>query len=291
MSLPDEKKLLLSQLVDGELSADEGNRVLADVFGELTHVLGDVESARQLQALLELRRAIEPWRRQEPPKTVLALSGSTFANSQTRFARRMFSLASAGILGGILVAGGFFLRGQLGNDRSTVPWAQLPAVMVAPEQRREIARAFAFHESVAGPLSWYASDDTTIQVAPAQQGDMLPPPIAVVLRLSRDASCPLHDAIGSKTYVIVCRDRDAAVQLPSSAVAKGVRVRLLPKEMDGRITLQYAIAIDGTTTGRDEAGLAGRREVSLGQAVLGQLAMDDCLLNVEASAWVVKTSL
>ena len=49
MSLSEEKKILLSQLVDGELPVDQANQVLADVFGELTHVLGNAEAGRATQ--------------------------------------------------------------------------------------------------------------------------------------------------------------------------------------------------------------------------------------------------
>jgi len=50
MSLSEEKKIQLSQLVDGELPVDEANRLLAEVFDELSHVMGRAEAARQLHA-------------------------------------------------------------------------------------------------------------------------------------------------------------------------------------------------------------------------------------------------
>ena len=68
MSISEEREILLSQLVDGELPVDQANQVLADVFDELTQVLGDFDAARKLSAMLELRRALDPWRRQEPPR-------------------------------------------------------------------------------------------------------------------------------------------------------------------------------------------------------------------------------
>ena len=164
-----------------------------------------------------------------------------------------------------------------------------PVVIVSPEQRREIARAFALHESVAGPLSWYAADDSTIQVAPAQKGESLRQPIAVVL--AADAGFVVSKRRGArpKTYVIVCRDNDAAtIELPQSAVAKTVRLRLLSTAANGEVSLQYAIAADGSGRGPDEAALAGRRHVGLGQTSLGQLALNDRLVNVDASAWVIQ---
>jgi len=288
MSLSEEKKILLSQLVDGELSVNQANQVLADVLDELTHVLGNTEATAQLGAMLELREALDPWRRQELPKTVVALP-SVHPNGKTsHFRWHVVSLASAALLGGILVAGGFVLGGRFGTERAALPTARQPVVIVTPEQRREIARAFALHESVAGPLSWYAADEANIRVAPAGKEESLRQPIAVVLRLTRDLSDASHD-VGPETYVIVCRNNDAAtIELPQSAVAKSVHLRLLPTTANGEVSLQYAISTDGSGRGPDEAALAGRRRVALSQTSLGQLAVHNGLLNVDASAWVVK---
>ena len=172
--------------------------------------------------MLQLRQALDPWRRQEPPKTIVALpSAQSRRQGIALRVGRLLSLASAALLGGVLVAGGFFLGGRFGVEQPAVPIARQPVVIVTPEQRHEIARAFALHESVAGPLSWYAADDSTIQVAPAQKGESLRQPIAVVLRLTRDLSCPSGEATPPKTYVIVCRNNDAAaIELPQSAVAQ-----------------------------------------------------------------------
>ena len=71
MSISEEQEVLLSQLVDGELSVDQANRVLADVFDELSHVLGDYEAGSKLNAMLQLRQAMEPWRRQGPPQSTV----------------------------------------------------------------------------------------------------------------------------------------------------------------------------------------------------------------------------
>ena len=89
--------------------------------------------------------------------------------------------------------------------------------------------------------------------------------------------------------MIVCRNNDAAaIELPQSAVAKTVRLRLLSTATNGEVNLQYAIAADGSGRGPDEAALAGRRHVGLGQTSLGQLALNDRLVNVDASAWVIQ---
>jgi hypothetical protein len=62
---------------------------------------------------------------------------------------------------------------------------------------------------------------------------------------------------------------------------------LLPTATNGQVNLQYAIAADGSDRGPDEAAMAGRRNVGLGQTALGQLAMNDCMVDVDASAWVI----
>jgi hypothetical protein len=287
MSIPEEREILLSQLVDGELPVEQANQVLADVFDELTHVLGDAEAPGKLRAMLQLRRALGPWRRQEPARTIVALPPARSAGS-SRSSRRLLSLAMAALLGGILVAGGFYLGGRRTVTAPDEALVQPSMVIVTPEQRREIARAFTLHESVAGPLSWYAADDSTIQVAPAQKGETVRQPIAVVLRLTGDRSSPGRDAPLPKTYVIVCRNSDVAtIELPPSAVAKTVRLRLLPTAAGGEVHLQYAIAADGSDRVPEEAALAGSRHVGLGQTSLGQLALDDRLVNVDASAWVI----
>lgn len=320
MSISEEREILLSQLVDGELPVDQANQVLADVFEELAHVLDNVEAGKRLNAMLQLRRAMNPWRQQEPSRAIVALP-STAASERlsgelpsplrrgaggeggSQSSWRVMSLAAAAVLGGILVAGGFFLGGRLGGERPGTTIAKQsdnagalqeaherhpPVIVITPEQRREIARAFALHESVAGPLSWYVADDSTIQVAPVQKGETLRQPIAIILRLVPDRSCPSDEATPPKTYVIVCRNSDATIELPQSAVAKTVRLRLLPTATGGEVSLQYAIAADGSDRGPDEAALAGRRHVDLRHTSLGQVALNDCLVNVDASAWVIQ---
>jgi hypothetical protein len=265
MSLSEEKKLLLSQLVDGELPTDQANQLLADVLGELSGGPAGADAAGHLGALLRLRQALEPWRRQHPPKTIVALLPTAPARGTTPSARRALSLAAAALVGGILVAGGFFLRGQIGAGHPAMSLAKRPAVIVTP----------------------YAADDATIQVAPDQKGEPLRQPIAIVLRFVRDRSCAGLQPADPKTYVIVCRNGDAAVQLPASAVAKSMRVRLLPTAVDGTVRLQYAIAADGANSGGGETALAGSRRLDLNQTPLGQLALNDCLVTVDASAWVI----
>ncbi len=286
MSASEEREQLLSQLVDGELSPDQVNGVLTDVFDELAHMLGDDEASRKLHAMLQLRQVLNPWRIQEPVKTIVlpsARPGGVFSSHG-----RFLSLAAAAVLGGILVTGGFFVGERFRAHPLIAPVASGPVTIITPEQRQEIARAFALHESVAGPLSWYASDDATIQVAPAKKGETLRRPIAVVLRFARDASSAVDEFVPPKTYIIVCRnDGPETIELPASAIAKKLRLRLVSTEINGQISLQYALATNGSGNPEDGAALVGRRCVGDNQTLLGQLAFNNCLVNVDASAWVL----
>ena len=287
MSLSEEKKIQLSQLVDGELPVDQANQVLAEVLDEFADVLGSVEAGRELHAMLQLRQAIDPWRRQEPAQAALAAAQPRGKTLHLRW--QAVSLAAAAMLGGVLVAGGFLLGGRLRVEQSVLPTLGQPLVVVSPEQRQDIAKAFALHESVAGPMSWYAADDSTIQVAPAAKGESLRQPVAIVLRLPRELSGQNGPATRPMTYVIVCRNNDpATIELPQSAVAKAIRLRLLPTVSKGEVSLQYAIVAEGTGRGTDEAAMTGRRGVGLGQTALGQLTMNDRMVNIDASAWVMQ---
>ena len=290
MSLSEEQQLLLSQLVDGELPVDEANEVLAGVLAELGEAVANCEAAGRLDAMLRMRQALAPWRRLAPPRPVVAVPAGPPRRSFRQAAWRWAGLAAAAMLGGVLVAGGMYLRGRRTVIAPEESVARPPAVIVTPEQRREIAHAFALHESVAGPLSWYAADDTTIQVAPAERGEALHPPIAVALQLAEGNAG--FRAGAATTYLIVCRGTDpASVELPASAMAGSVRLRLLPTAANGEVNLHYAIAAEQAGPGPSGAALVGRRHVGLDPTVLGQLALNDRLVSVGASAWVMHEPL
>jgi hypothetical protein len=293
MGASKERELLLSQMIDGELSPDEANQALSETLDELADVLDDAEACRRLRVMIQLRETLSPWRRQEPARPVVAIPASRSALRHSHLLRRFVDLAAAAALGGVLVAGGFYL-GNRDRGREIAPTVATriapAATIVSPEQRQEIDRAFALHESVAGPLCWYASDDAAIQVAPALKGETLKKPIAVVLRLSADPNGPQREKYGAKTYVIVLRgDSPATIELPGSPLASNLHVRLLSTETNGRIDVQYAIAADaGKDRGLLDTSLAGRRSVGEGTTSLGQLAVNSHLVNVDASAWVMK---
>ncbi len=216
--------------------------------------------------MLQLRNALGVWRRQEPTKTIVALPSILPPHGTARFGWQVLSLVSAVMLGGILVAGGVFLRDLLTGRQLDAPIAKSiaqsnsgssehthPLIVVSPEQRREIARAFALHESVAGPLSWYAADDATIQVAPAEKGESMRQPIAVVLRLTRELSSASGEDLPPKSYVIICRSRDAAtIELPQTAMTPNLRLRLLSTEANGQVKLQYVLAAGGSEQGQEK---------------------------------------
>ena len=168
--------------------------------------------------MLQLRQTLNAWRQQEPPAAIVAFPPAYPTARISHWCWRMTTLAVAAMLGGILVAGGFYWADGSADSRpvNRLPEGHGPAtgqadghshenyppvIVVTPDERREIARAFALHESVAGPLSWYVADDSTIQVAPAQKGEKPQQPIAVVLRSPVQSSKSKE----SKTYVIVCR--------------------------------------------------------------------------------------
>ena len=153
---------------------------------------------------------------------------------------------------------------------------------VTPEQMRQVAKVFALHESVAGPLAWYAADDQNIRLASARDEQIGHAPIAVLLKLD-----PARSGAAARTLVIVCRDQQPAViELPSgSPDLRGVRVYLAPRTVNGKIEMEYAVAVDGDSRGGFLASLSGRCRVGLTETPLGQLAMGDQVLNIEAAAW------
>lgn len=93
----------------------------------------------------------------------------------------------------------------------------------------------------------------------------------------------------SKTYVIVRRARDVAdIELPEAGAEGAVRVRLLSAEADGGVSLRYTIAAEGPELRPGEgAALVGRRLVGVGRTSLGQIPLENHLVNVDASAWII----
>ena len=270
-------EILLSQLVDGELESDQLNDVLLDV-------LDDADRRRQLAEHLRLRQSLGQWRRQKPAGPVIAVSDH---RKRHHFPWRIGSLAVAAMLGGALVLAGIWTAGGLGRNGKT---NGSPVIeVVTAEQMRQVASVFALHESVAGPLKWYAADDEKIQLASAGGSEVGRKPVAVLLRLAPAGA----DSAQARTYIVVCRNGESAtIEFPQAGGASTVRLHLLPGVRDGKVNIQYAITVDGSELApKTSAALSGQRLVGLDHTPLGQLALADELVNVDASAWVIRKGL
>ena len=275
-------EILLSQLADGELESDQINEVLLDV-------LDDADKRRQLKEHLRLRQSLGLWRRQEPARPIVALSaGHEIRPRHSSLSRRLGSLAAAAVIGGVLVLAGFWTAGRI-NPVEEKGRGNSRVAAVTDEQMRQVASVFALHESVAGPLKWYAADDQRIQLASAGEAEAGRKPVAVLLRLAPAGTEPAQ----VRNYVIVCRNGESAtIEFPQAGGASTVRMRLLPGVRDGKVNIRYAITVDGPEPApRTSAALSGQRLVGLDHTPLGQLALADELVNVDASAWVIPKGL
>jgi hypothetical protein len=275
-------EILLSQLADGELPSDQANEVLLGV-------LDCPDERERLKGLLRLRQTTSGWRAIQPQRPVMVVAQRPQSFARGRAAWRVGSLAVAACVGGLLVLAGVWAAGLPGNaGRPGGTWAIGPRPEAAPavgrvslEQMQQVAKVFALHESVAGPLAWYAADDRNIRVASAHAADAGQAPIGVLLKL--DSSTP---GVGARTLVIVCRnDQPAVIELPAEPGEQaGLRVYLTPRAVNGKVDVQYAIAMDGQSQA-PLASLSGQRRLGLADSPLGQLAVGDRVLNVEAAAW------
>jgi len=52
--------------------------------------------------------------------------------------------------------------------------------------------------------------------------------------------------------------------------------------------MKYAIAVDGDPRQAVQPSITGQRRIGLDETPLGQLALDDKLINVEAAAWPMR---
>lgn len=276
-------EVLLSQLADGELESDAANDVLLDV-------LDNSDAREKLKEHLHLRKKLGLWRRSRPTDGEIHVPQIHADNTSAHahLFRKMGSLAAAAVIGGLLVTVGF-----LAAKRSVpaVPPTIHPeqVVVVSPAQMTQLAQEYRLHESVAGPLQWYASDDKNIRLASVRGTRASGKPVAVVLRFkSSGASHALN-----KTYTIVCRDdQSATIEFPQANGASTVRLHLLPGVRDEKVNIRYAITVDGPEPDpKTSVALSGQRLVGLDHTSLGQLALADELVNVDASAWVIPKGL
>jgi hypothetical protein len=277
-------ELRMSQLADGELASDDANELLLSA-------LDDAAARERLKEILRLRQSTVAWRTREPDGPVMVVAERPRAFRASRHAWRMGSLAIAACVGAVLVLAGVWTASWLGRPgvpegRTSVP-GLVAAVSVTPEQMQQVANVFAFHESVAGPLAWYAADDQNIRVASAKGTEAAHKPIGVVLKLASATGVP-------RTYVIVCRDQEPSViDLPSpSGGGAGPRLYLSPRSVNGTVEMQYAIAVEGGSSPQGaSASLSGQRRLGPVEASLGQLATGDRVVNIEAAAWPIRQEL
>lgn len=271
----------LSQLSDGELGPDEAGAVLLNTL--------DDEPAREhLKELLQLRLSLATWRGLQPTHEAIAAPASPQAGGNPRaILRKVLPLATAAVLGGLLVLAGV-LAARFDGDDGPVNRAsgQQANAAVSLEQRRQVAQVFAFHESVAGPLKWYAADADNIQLASAEGTEAAGRPVAVMLHLRTGRT---GDSAESRNYVIVCREqRPTTVRLPAYAGKSRLRVFLIPRSHNGAVHIEYAVALEPEDGEAKLAALLGRRDVALRDTALGQLVVDGRLVNVDANAWMIE---
>ena len=265
---------LLSQLADGELDGDQANDILLEV-------LDDEALREQLRAQLRLRRSLAPWRQQQPARPVLALQAPKPKFKAGGGVWRLGSLAAAAVIGGVLVMAGSWIAGH--GSRPDGPDGHQTISAVSTETRREVAEVFALHESVAGPLKWYAADDQRIQLAAAEGVEGVGRPVAILLRLA-----PTGDR--AKSYAVVCRNNQyARVDLPAADGTGGLHLRMMPTVQNDRVMVRYAIAMDSPEeSGVARAVLAGQRALGLKHTLLGRLVYNEQPFDIGASAWVVR---
>lgn len=266
-----------SQLVDGELSTDE----TCDV---LSATLDDADAREELKEMLNLQRSLRAWRTLEPRSNLVAAAQPHRPPRRRRFLLACCVAAVAGAAVAVVGMSMFRANRKEGvvPDQSQVA---LPAT-VTREQRREIAEVFRFHQSVAGPLKWFAADDETVQLAAADSTDAGSRPVVVLLRFQSEGE--RQDRV-VKNCVFVCRERQPmSIRLPSNAGNSRFRVYLVPHTRDGKVHVEFAVSLDGEPNKGSVAALVGRSDVALKETPLGQLVVDGSLINVRANGWVLE---
>ncbi len=276
---------ILSQLADGELAHDE---TVATLLG----VLDNAESRDRLRRHLQLRRMTAAWRSQKPAGE-LALPGPSAASTPLKSSaegrahgqrQHGLNLLTATLAGGLLVALGVWMGKS--SPVAIVPFNSDPGTQplaMNASQRQQIAQVFAFHESVAGPLKCYATDDKAVEVAPADFETQSARPLAVVLRLTADGS----PRSAGHEYVIVCRQGvPVAIPLPhgDSSAPQG-RLYMSPVVDREGVGLSYSLTMEDASGKSAGAAISGRRNVGNDLRSLGEVALGDQLVHVEASAW------
>lgn len=293
----------ISELADGELDRDRANVLLAEI-------MDDAEAREQLKAMLHLRQVWAGWRTLQPPDTVQIkperplppmdtveagyqqsttthpISFKTIepTRGQTHLthAGQLVGLATAAMIGGLLVMGGFWLA-RPDRTATAANSRYAPHVNISAEAVRQAAGAFALHESVGGPLKWYADDEQQIQFAAVEDKTPAGKPVTIFLEV-KPAGRP---ETAPRSYIIICREGEqAAVDFPPADKGQpAVRVHLIPAVHNGRIEMRYAISLsDGAGGEPGWASLAGERLVGTEPTELGLIALGEQRFNVGAAA-------
>ena len=267
-----------SRLTDGELTSGELNEALLGA-------LDDPAARDELKLHLQLRQANAAWREgicgveAEVSPVVKMPDFNDHRRHWIRYSAAaciVGALVFAGVMGGRWTAP----ANPNGGEHATYV---APAVrVVTPEEQRNLTEAFALHESVAGPLAWYASDENEILVAPAEENVALGEPVAVAMSFTGPAG-------KTRRVTMVCRaGRLTTIQLPAHGETPAMKLVLSPKAVNGHTQLRYAIAVDSPSNGQPLAVVTGQQDLRTTEIAMGQLAFDDTYLNIRATAWAVR---
>jgi hypothetical protein len=288
------RSLQISQLVDGELPADQAN-VLLDAL------LDDSSLQQVLREHLRLRGTLAAWRAlspddpgEESPAVARSARAPTDANRPGRWWVRGgggIQLLGGALLGGLLVLAGVLAGGFYRSEPAATPDLRVASVeppasrtwLITPQRQKEVQEVFALHELVAGPLAWMADADQQVRLGEAAVVQESQPTVAVLLRIQ-----PSGGEGAVHEYAVVCRAGMAAtVDLPYEE--RLLRVYLVPRvnRPGEAIRFRYALAVP---TGDEElakhAVLSGERRLDVQAVPLGQMVVEDQLLELSAGGWV-----
>ena len=288
------RSLQISQLVDGELPTDQANMLLESL-------LDDPSLQQSLREHLRLRATLAAWRAlspDDPGEGAPAIACSAQATTSAARPGRWWVRGGAGIqllggalLGGVLVlagvfVGGFFRSEPVAMPDSRVVSAESPASrtwLITPQRQKEVQDVFALHELVAGPLAWMADSDEQVRLGESAAVQESQPTVAVLLRIQPSGGDgAVHE------YAVVCRAGIAAtLDLPYEDGL--LRVYLVPRvdRLGEAVRFRYALAVP---TGDDElathAVLSGERRLDMQAVPLGQMVVENQLLELSAGGWV-----
>ena len=288
------RSLQISQLVDGELPTDQANMLLESL-------LDDPSLQQSLREHLRLRATLAAWRElspDDPGEEAPAVARSARAPTDAYRPGRWWVRGDGGIqllggalLGGLLVLAGVFLGSSFRSEPAAMPdsrvvSAESPASrtwLITPQRQKEVQDVFALHELVAGPLAWMADSDEQVRLGESAAVQESQPTVAVLLRIQPSGGDgAVHE------YAVVCRAGIAAtLDLPYEDGL--LRVYLVPRvdRLGEAVRFRYALAVP---TGDDElathAVLSGERRLDMQAVPLGQMVVEDQLLELSAGGWV-----